>query len=310
MAEIANQSDALRGIQPGQVDSAIGIQALAQNSETQLSGTATQVASTIEWGLSRSLRLVRQYYVIPRLVQTAGVEDGEELTAFVGEMIRDAEDVRITASILPKSRALQFQTLMQLAPLIGNDIRPYVARFIEGSYDEFLSSETSQRDKQKRENRQLGALGKLQERDQVWMDFSQIQSQYTEAINLASTSGQDPMATLAQSGIQPPSLITYLKDAGVKVPVVEDFDDHAAHLRALDLWRLSDGYDAVHPLVKQAAREHAADHKRMLAGTLTSMGVQTPPQMGQGQGSAPAPKGQPSPPKDKGMGNPTIAGTM
>jgi len=310
MAEIANQSDALRGVQPGQVDSAIGIQTLAQNSETQLSGTASQVASTIEWGLSRSLRLVRQYYVIPRLVQTAGVEDGEELTAFVGEMIRDAEDVRITASILPKSRALQFQTLMQLAPLIGNDIRPYVARFVEGSYDEFLSSETSQRDKQKRENRQIGALGKLQQRDQVWMDFTQTQAQYTQAINMAASSGGDPIATLGQSGISPPSLTTYLRDAGIQVPTVEDFDDHAGHLRALDLWRLSDGYDAIHPLVKQAAREHAADHKKMLAGTLTSMGAQTPPEMTQGQGSAPAPKGQPSPPKDKGMSSQTIAGTL
>lgn len=309
MAEIANQSDALRGVQPGGVDSALGIQALAQNSETQLSGTATEVATCIEWGLSRSLRLVRQYYIIPRLVQTAGVEDGEELTAFVGELIRDAEDVRITASILPKSRALQFQTLMQLAPLVGNDIRPYVARFIEGSYDEFLSSETAQIDKQKRENRQIGALGKLQERDQVWVDFSQMQAKYTEAMNIAmQTPGQNPMAALAQSNIQPPSLVAYLKDAGIAVPAVEDFDDHAAHLRALDLWRLSDGYDAVHPLVKQAAREHAAEHKRMLAGTLTAMGSQTPPEMTAGQGSAPAPKGQPSPPK--GKGTPTIAGTM
>lgn len=309
MAEIANQSDALRGMQPGGVDSAAGIQALAQNSETQLSGTASQVASAIEWGLSRSLSLVRQYYVIPRLVQTAGVEDGEELTAFVGEMIRDAEDVRITASILPKSRALQFQTLMQLAPLVGNDIRPYVARFIEGSYDEFLSSETAQNDKQKRENKQLGALGKLQERDQIWMDFTQIQGQYSQAVNIAMGNGGNPMQTLAQQQIKPPSVTQYLKDAGIGVPTVEDFDDHAAHLRALDLWRLSDGYDAVHPLVKQAAREHAAEHKRMLAGTLTSMGAQTPPEMTQGQGSAPAPKGQPSPPRERGSVG-QIAGTM
>lgn len=311
MAEIANQSDALRGVQPGGVESAVGIQALAQNSETQLSGTASQVAACIEWGLSRSLRLVRDYYAIPRLVQTPGVDDSEELTAFVGGMIRDAEDVRITASILPKSRALQFQTLMQLAPLVGNEIRPYVARFIEGSYDEFISSETAQRDRQKRENRSIASLGKLEERDQVWLDFSQTQALYTEAISIAMGEGGNPMQALSASGIQPPSVLSMLRDAGVNVPTVEDYDDHAAHLRALDLWRLSDGYDAVHPLVKQAAREHAEQHKKMLSGQLVNMGMQTPP--GQEQGpSAPAPKGQPSPPKDKGMANnaSTIAGTM
>jgi hypothetical protein len=192
---------------------------------------------------------------------------------------------------------------------VGNEIRPSVARFIEGSYDEFLSSETAQRDKQKRENRSIAALGKLQERDQVWRDFSQTQALYTEAVSLAMQQGQDPMAALAGQGIQPPEVLSMLRDAGVNVPTVEDYDDHAAHLRALDLWRLSDGYDAVHPLVKQAAREHAEQHKKMLSGTLAQMGMQTPPDQGQGP-SQPAPKGQPSPPKDKGMPNASTMGTM
>jgi len=311
MAEIANQSDALRGVQPGGVESAVGIQALAQNSETQLSGTATQVASCIEWGLSRSLRLVRDYYSIPRLIQTPGVDDSEELESFVGTMVRNAVDVRVTASILPKSRALQFQTLMQLAPLVGNDIRPYVARFIEGSYDEFLSSETAQRDRQGRENRAIAALGKLDERDQVWRDFTKTQAMYGQAFAVAVEGGSpNPIQTLSAKGIEPPMVISMMRDADVNVPTVEDYDDHPAHLRALDQWRLSDGYNSVHPLVKQAAREHAADHKKMLASQLESMGMQTPPEQG-GGASQPAPKGQASPPKDKGGANtPMTAGTM
>jgi hypothetical protein len=310
MAEIANQSDALRGMQPGGVESAVGIQALAQNSETQLSGTASQVASMIEWGLSRSLRLVRDYYSIPRLVQTSGVDSSDELSAFVGEMVRDAEDVQITASILPRSRALQFQTLMQLAPLVGQDIRPYVARFVEGSYDEFISAETAQRDKQQRENRALAALGKLDERDQVWSDFSQISAQYMQAFAMASGEG-NPEESLMMAGIQPPSVLRMLRDAGVNIPRVEDYDDHAMHLRALDLWRLSDGFDAIHPLVKQAAREHAQEHKKALQQQLVSMGGQTPPEMqAPGGGSPPAEKGNPSPPKESGGPNVPIAGAM
>ena len=310
MAEIANQSDALRGMQPGGVESAVGIQALAQNSETQLSGTASQVAGMIEWGLSRSLRLVRDYYSIPRLVQTSGVDSSDELSAFVGEMVRDAEDVQITASILPRSRALQFQTLMQLAPLVGQDIRPYVARFVEGSYDEFISAETAQRDKQQRENRALAALGKLDERDQVWADFSQISAQYMRAFAMASSSGS-PEDSLSMAGIQPPSVLRMLRDAGINIPTVEDYDDHAMHLRALDLWRLSDGFDAIHPLVKQAAREHAAEHKKALQQQLISMGGQTPPEMqAPGGGSPPAEKGNPSPPKESGGPNVPIAGAM
>jgi hypothetical protein len=310
MAEIANQSDALRGMQPGGVESAVGIQALAQNSETQLSGTASQVASMIEWGLSRSLRLVRDYYSIPRLVQTSGVDSSDELSAFVGEMVRDAEDVQITASILPRSRALQFQTLMQLAPLVGQDIRPYVARFVEGSYDEFISAETAQRDKQQRENRALAALGKLDERDQVWADFNQISAQYMQAFAMASGEG-NPEESLMMAGIQPPSVLRMLRDAGVNIPRVEDYDDHAMHLRALDLWRLSDGFDAIHPLVKQAAREHAQEHKKALQQQLVSMGGQTPPEMqAPGGGSPPAEKGNPSPPKESGGPNVPIAGAM
>lgn len=303
MAEIANQSDALRGFSPGQgVESAIGIQTLAQNSETQLSGTAAQVANNVEWGLSRSLRLVAKHYVMPRLVSSAGVDDTSELRAFVGSQIKGAEDVKITASILPKSRALQFQTLMQLAPLVGQDIRPHVARFVEGSYDEFITAETAQRNRQKRENSALAALATFPQRDQVYKDFIDLQARYMEAVQIAASQGQDPMQALVAAGIQPPSVLNMLRDAGVKIPMVEDFDDHAQHLRTLDDWRLSDGFDAVHPLVKQAAREHADQHKKSMTQTLMGIGAQQPmPEPGQQQGSAPAPKGQPSPPKQQGQ---------
>ncbi len=303
MAEIANQSDAIRGFSPGQgVESAIGIQTLAQNSETQLSGTAAQVANIVEWGLSRSLTLVAKHYVMPRLVSSAGVDDTSELRAFVGSQIKGAEDVKITASILPKSRALQFQTLMQLAPLVGQDIRPHVARFVEGSYDEFITAETAQRNRQKRENSALAALATFPQRDQVYKDFLGLQAKYMEAVQIAASQGQDPMQALAAAGIQPPSVLNMLRDAGVQIPMVEDYDEHAQHLRTLDDWRLSDGYDAVHPLVKQAAREHAEQHKKQMTQTLMGIGAQMPmPQPGQQEGSQPAPKGQPSPPKQQGQ---------
>jgi hypothetical protein len=303
MAEIANQSDAVRGFSPGQgVESAIGIQTLAQNSETQLSGTAAQVANIVEWGLSRSLTLVAKHYVMPRLVSSAGVDDTSELRAFVGSQIKGAEDVKITASILPKSRALQFQTLMQLAPLVGQDIRPHVARFVEGSYDEFITAETAQRNRQKRENSALAALATYPQRDQVYKDFLDLQARFMEAVSLATRQGGDPIQALAASGIQPPSVLNMLRDAGVQIPMVEDYDDHAQHMRTLDDWRLSDGFDAVHPLVKQAAREHAEQHKKSMTQTLMGIGAQQPmPQPGQQQGSQPAPKGQPSPPKQGGQ---------
>jgi hypothetical protein len=302
MAEIANQSDAVRGFSPGQgVESAIGIQTLAQNSETQLSGTASQVATAIEWGLSRSLKLVSKNYVMPRLISSAGVDDTSELRAFVGSQIKGAEDVRITASILPKSRALQFQTLMQLAPLVGQDIRPHVARFVEGSYDEFITGELAQRNRQKRENSSIAALAQFPQKDQVYQDFLGLQSKYMEAVQVAVSQGQDPMQMLGAAGINPPQILNMLRDAGVQIPMVEDYDDHAQHLRTLDDWRLSDGFDAVHPMVKQAAREHAEQHKKMLTQTLTSIGQQMPqPDQQNAGGSQPAPKGQPSPPKNQG----------
>jgi len=303
MAEIANQSDAIRGFSPGQgVESAVGIQTLAQNSETQLSGTAAQVATAIEWGLSRSLELVAKNYVMPRLISSAGVDDSEELRAFTGSQIRGADNVRITASILPQSRALQFQTLMQLAPVVGADIRPHVARFMEGSYDEFINAETAQRSRQKRENHALAALATLPIKDQVWTDFSGLKAQFMEGLQLAAKNGSiNPMQDALARGIHPPLVLDLLRTAGINVPTVEDYDDHTAHLRMLDDWRLSDGFDAVHPMVRQAAREHAEDHKKALAGQLTSMGSQQPPAGAGGAGSKAAPKGQPSPPKQPGQ---------
>jgi hypothetical protein len=189
---------------------------------------------------------------------------------------------------------------MQLAPIVGADIRPHVARFMEGSYDEFINAETAQRSRQKRENHALSALATLPIRDQVWTDFNALKQQFMTAITMATKTGADPMVEALSRGIHPPLVLDLLRTAGVNVPTVEDYDDHAAHLRMLDDWRLSDGFDAVHPMVRQAAREHADAHKKALTGQLTSMGAQQPPADAGGRGSAPAPKGQPSPPKQPG----------
>ncbi|NBU11705.1 MAG: hypothetical protein EBS84_22360, partial [Proteobacteria bacterium] len=85
---------------------------------------------------------------------------------------------------------------------------------------------------------------------------------------------------LAVLGVRPPTL----RNVGVEIPMPEYFDKDAEHIIAMESVLLSDGYDELHPLVKQALREHHNAHLERLhtnamgiAGQMAPSGAQAPP---------------------------------
>lgn len=310
MAEIASQTNAVRGQAPGQgVESAVGVNMLIQQTEQQVSGTAAQLQRVIEWSGSRALKLVGRHYIYPRLVNSAGVDDAEEFKAFVGEQLRGCTNLRITSPLTPKSRALQMQTLMQFAGAVGPDIRPYISRFIDGDVDEFIAHEEAQAKRQRRENRVIASIAAEQKAETIYADFQKIAQKYAEAmrgLQTAIANGMAPMGNptelLAARGITPPKFTDMLRDAGIMVPTVEEYDNDPQHLLELDQWSITDGFEKLPPTVAQVAREHRRDHREKLSQQLVAMGDQSMPEPGQ--------KGEPSPAKPKGTpgGQPGQAG--
>ena len=325
MAEIAVVSNPTRGIAPGQgMEAAVGANLLIQQNEQQLSATEAEIVTVYEWGLSRALRLVGENYIIPRLISAPGVGDSEELAAFKGEMLHGAHRFRVTGRVTPKNKALQIQSLMQFAPILGPEIRPYVGKLVEGDIAEFQQAEEAQRQRQKRKNRMLSGLAKDETAQAVFADFEAEKMLLAQALQAAASIPQptqvpgmplmpdqaepgmepmgapeppNPMQALAMAGIQPTRLLDMLDQAGVPIPRVEEFDNPAQQVAVLDLWCVSEAFEHMPPVVVQATREYRQALLSKQAMSLASLQGMLGPEA---PASAPAEKGQPSPPREPG----------
>lgn len=334
MAEIAAQPGVSRGQAPGSgVESAAGLQLLIQQTEQQLSSSTAELVGVYEWACSRALKLVHKNYILPRAVNAPGVSDSLEFLSFTGEMLAGAHRFKVTGSLQPATRAAEMQGLMQLAPIIGQDIRPYVSRLIGGDTADFKRADEAQRKRQQRKNRLIAMILTQEKAQAVFENFEKDKARFANALQVAAQQAQQltaaqqptpdmvgsdgmplpppppvsPMDVLAQRGISPPMLLDSLQQAGVTVPTVEDQDDPMQQMAVLNLWRVSEEFERMPPLVHQVAREYGMKLQEKMASQLTAMGAQDPslPAPGEGpgpqQGSAPAPKGTPSPPKAPGQ---------
>lgn len=275
MAEIATMQDASRGQAPGRgIEAAVALNTLIQQNEQNLSATASEFVAVMEWAVSRALKDVGERYQLPRMIQLPGLEDSADLLAFMGSQLRGCHRFKITGSITPKMRSAQLQTAMMLGQYGGVDLKPWTTQLMEGSIDEIIRHERGQEQRQKRENSAILALGAMPDVDLKWREFNQVVTAYAE--NASKWGAQE----LAMRGVNPP----LLRDVGVEVPSPEYFDKDAEHILAMENVLLGDGYDDLHPLVKQALKEHHNAHLQRLQQTAMSVaGQQIQP------GAAPSP---------------------
>lgn len=331
MAQVASITDAVRGEVSGTREAASSIQLRIQQTEQQLAGSTAELVGIYEWGCSRALQLVARNYILPRAVVAPGSADSLEFQAFVGEMLGGAYRFKVVGSIQPATRAAEMQGLLQFAPIIGDAIRPWVSSLISGDTTDFKRADEAQRKRQQRKNRMLAALGANETAQQVFTGFEELRRKYAEALQTAATQlanqppppasvGPDgmpvpgpppmsPQSVLEARGITPPRLLDMLSQANIPVPVVEVQDDPIQQLAILRLWMVSEGFERMHPMVHQCARELTDALTGKMTEQLQAMGQQDPnapspenPDGGGSQGgSQPAPKGQPSQPKQPGQ---------
>lgn len=320
MGEIANLPPSARGVSPGGgVESNIAIQNQQQQTEQLLSSSSAELTKAYEWGIGRALKLVGKYYVIPRMISAPGVSDAEEFAAFTGQMLHGASRFKITGSLQPASRAAEMQFIQVFAPILGDSIKPYVGSLIQGDTTGLTESLELDRQRQKRKNRKIAAIGGNQMAQQVWQNFQSDQQLFAQGISAAQQmqamvpppqptqvpgmplqppAPPSPIDALKAQGINPPKLSDSMRSAGLDVPTVEWQDDPMVQLGALRDWALSDSFEKLPPMCKQLALEL---HNDLLAKTAEQLSAMAQQQPAQAQGSSPNPKGAPSPPRQPGQ---------
>lgn len=297
MRDISGVSASAQGLRaPGGPEAAVGINLEIQQTENNLSRSERRLKSLIEWGVGRSLVLVEKHYAVARAVTGVGVDDSEEFAAFQGAMLRGAHRFRITGPLMPKSKAARMAAIQQLVPLLGERVLPFLGGLIDGDPTELAKDIEVDRNRQKGETRELIGLAGDEKALLVHKNFEEDKQAFSQAFNIAVQEGsQNPILDLAQSGVRPPNLTQSLLAAGFDLPLVEDFNNHALELKALDEFRKSDAYRKLHPMGKQLLLEHAQEHQRQMAQQVQAMAAQMPDGT---QGSAPKELGTPSAPRN------------
>lgn len=312
MEKISGVSSYAQGfVSPGGPESNVAISGQVQQTEQNLSEVEANFIDAIEWGCSRSLKLVvpdekrGTGYTLARQVVGVGVDDAEQFKAFTGAQLRGIGRMRVIGPIMPKSKQIRMNAIAQFAPILGDRILPYLAGLIDGDPTELQRDVEVDRQNEKGAIRELVGLVTDPTAMEVYANFESDKAAYTQALNAAQKAAamapmgmappQDPGQALAARGIRPPNLTESLQQAGVDMPLVEDFINAPIAQKTLDSYRKADGYRKMHPMAKQLLRERAVQLKQMIGQQVAAMAQQSP--MGQQQGSAAAPKGQPSPPK-------------
>ena len=296
MEQISGVSSYAQGATtPGGPESNLAISGLVQQTEQNLSEVEANFVEAIEWGCTRSLRLVKDNYSIPRTVAGVGVDDAEQFRAFTGAMMRGVGRMRVNGPLMPKSKAMRMNSIAQFAPILGDKIVPYLAGLIDGDPTELQRDVEIDRQNEKGAIRELVGLVTNPTALNVYQNFESDKKAFADAIAAAQKNGVDPMAAMQAAGIQPPELIPMLQAAGADMPMVEDFLNAPLAIKALDDYRKGDGYRNLHPMAQQLLRERAVSLKKLMGTQFAAMAQQQP--AGQQQGSAPNPKGTPSAPK-------------
>lgn len=266
MGEIATMQDASRGQAPGRgIEAAVALNTLIQQNEQNLSATASEFVAVMEWGVSRALREVGDRYQLPRMIQLPGLDDSADLLAFMGSQLRGCHKFKITGSITPKMRAAQLQTVMMLGQYGGVDLKPWTTQLIDGNFEDILRHERAQEQRQKRETSAILALGAREDIELKWRELNLLITAYAENARLYGPE------ELEARGVYPPSL----RNVGIEIPMPDYFDRDAEHILAMEAVLLSDGYEKLHPLVKQALREHHNAHLQRMQQQALDVANQT-----------------------------------
>lgn len=302
MAEIAVQSEATRGNAPNNRDwSSTSLNTLIAQDESQLSGTEGEFKAAAQWTVTALLEGIAEFYVVPRQIRIPGVDD-RSLTAFKGSMIRGAQQWKITGPIMPKTRAERLQMLMGFVQVAGPrfDPTPFAAEIIDGDVETIVRKERGATDRQARENALMLSYAMHPEVDGIWQAFQMMRDQYMlllseVAADLAARQQElleppmAPEAYLAQHGIRAPRVLDLMRDVGAPIPEVLETDRDHLHEAEIKALTEEDGFESLHPLVRQAVREHLQDHVAKASRMAAAMAAQSPPML-QGKPGAQPPQ--------------------
>jgi hypothetical protein len=228
---------------PAGVDSGSGVDSMQQRRTSASRAFSTGLA---RWHASMGyhlLELIAQHWTEPRLLEVQGRFGVDKIPQFNNQKIGKPGRVRVSvSSVEPRTKASMEARLMGYAE--RGWILPHQAMAA-------ISGGTA---------------------EQLITDFElDIARQYREIEALEALAGWKPdpafqraleLYELSYDGT-PDGLPQHLQEQLPSLPMAEDYDDHKVHIDVLRQWMKTHEFELAPSLVKQAARNHLAQHQMM-----------------------------------------------
>lgn len=261
MEDISGAHEISQGGSPKGNNTLGGLQLQVEQDETKLALLVQSYEDGIkEWG-EKVLRLIKKHFPEEQQLSIVG-ENGEiEAFTFAGADLEDMEilvDV-VAGSSMPTLKAVQDEKVFAMwgagmfnDPQTGMpDTRKVVRMLGESIATGYFNDREQDENKALMENR-LFQMAFEQAPQEMMMYLGQMQEYQLGAQQLAMA-GYDP----AQAGLMQPQ-------PPVKLPIVRDFYDHAAHIEVHNRFRKSDEYDNLPPEFQAMIDQHVAEHEQAL----------------------------------------------
>lgn len=237
ISDISGQHEISRGQNPTGVTAATAINFLQEQDDTKLSGTFSSIEAACEKIAFLTLSYVHQYWDVPRLVKTVGVDSNFDAVRFKGSDLRGNTDIRIEAgSALPTSKAAKQAFIMDLMkmgfidPAVGLEVMEI------GGLQKIYETVRQDVRQAQRENIKMAA---------VTVDVLQKQKIEVEANPQIDPETGQPIVPLV-------------------VPV-NKWDNHKLHIEIHNKYRKSPSYDMLSDEAKAVFESHVNQHEQALA---------------------------------------------
>lgn len=309
MEDISSQHEVSRGQAPGSVTAATAISYLQEKDDSAFTHTYQSIEYGFEKLAKHTLSHIVQFWDMPRLVRTTGVDGSFDALMLKGSQIRNGLDLRIeSGSALPTSKAARQAFIMDMMKMGFIDPnRGLELMEIGGTqrlYEELKTDERqAQRENLRMANLRLEEIEKFKaEQAQQFMRQAQIAELFQNAMNTPPGMGGDmggemPLPGMEDSGLPPemggpvgPPEMAGLGAGGftdantgmlapppINMVPVNSWDNHALHIEVHNRYRKTQAFELLPDPIKEQFEAHVRAHANALNSAAMGAQMMPPP---------------------------------
>lgn len=301
MEDISSQHEVSRGQTPGSVTAATAISYLQEKDDSAFTHTYQSVEAGIEKIAKHTLSHIVQFWDMPRLIRTTGIDGSFDALMLKGSQIRNGLDLKIeSGSALPTSKAARQAFIMDMMKMGFIDPQRGLELMEIGGtqrlYEELKVDERqAQRENLRMANLRIEEIERFKaEQSQQFMQQAQIAELFQQGMSRPMMPGDDsglPPEMGGTMGVPPeaapdPSLGLTDPNTGMLVPPpinmvpVNSWDNHALHIEVHNRYRKSQAFEQMPDPIKEQFEAHVRAHANALNSAAMGAQMMPPPPMG------------------------------